>query len=95
MLAIIVFEQPGVQGATVTGMQGIGVSTPKAAAVAAATIGLEGELHMANGGIFTMGILSMMLAAGILLVITRFNGNTINEPGAAPKEQLIIAPIHT
>ena len=31
--------EPGTQGAEVTGMQGIGVKTPNAAAVAAATIG--------------------------------------------------------
>ena len=32
---------PGAQGAVMTGMQGIGVSTPQAAAVAAATWGLD------------------------------------------------------
>ena len=30
---------PGVHGATITGMQGMGVSTPAAAAVAEATVG--------------------------------------------------------
>jgi uncharacterized membrane protein YvlD (DUF360 family) len=87
--------EPGVQGATVAGMHGIGVSTPNAAVVAAATVGLANELHMPNGRIFTMGLLSMMLAAGILLVVTRFCGNTTRELGAAPNEQLIMAPIHT
>ncbi len=95
ILAIMVLEAPGAHGATVTGMHGIGVNTPKAAAVAAATIGLERELHMANGKIFTMGLLSIMLASGILLVITRFNGSTINELGAVPNVHDIIAPIHT
>lgn len=47
--------EPGTQGATVTGMQGIGVSTPNAAAVAAATIGFASEVHMPNGAILTMG----------------------------------------
>lgn len=47
---------PGAQGAAVTGIQGIGVSTPIAAAVAAATVGLAGELHMPKGVIFIMGI---------------------------------------
>jgi hypothetical protein len=46
---------PGTQGAVVTGTQGIGVKTPKAAAVAAATEGLAGELHIPKGMMFTMG----------------------------------------
>ena len=95
ILAIITVGDPGDHGATVTGTQGIGVSTPKAAAVAAATIGLAGEEHIAKGGMFIMGLLSIMLAAGILLVITLLRGKTINEAGAAPNEQVIIAPIHT
>jgi len=37
---------PGTQGATVMGMQGMGVRTPMAAAVAAATMGLAGDMHM-------------------------------------------------
>jgi hypothetical protein len=94
-LAIITVGEPGAQGATVTGTQGIGVSTPKAAAVAAATVGFAIEVHIANGGIFTMGLLSIIFAAGILLVITLLSGKTINEDGAAPNEQAIIAPIHT
>lgn len=39
MLAIITVALPGVQGAAVIGVQGIGVSTPSAAAVADATAG--------------------------------------------------------
>lgn len=46
---------PGTQGAGVAGTQGIGVSTPIAAAVAAATVGLDGDWHMPNGGMFIMG----------------------------------------
>ena len=46
---------PGTQGAMVMGMQGIGVSTPRAAAVAAATMGLAGLWHMPKGGTFIMG----------------------------------------
>jgi len=55
---------PGTQGAGTTGTQGIGVSTPKAAVVAAATVGLARLVHMPKGGMFTMGIWSMMVAAG-------------------------------
>ena len=55
ILPIIVLLAPGVHGATVAGIHGIGVSTPKAAAVAEATTGLANELHMPNGKIFIMG----------------------------------------
>jgi hypothetical protein len=37
-------------------MQGMGVRTPMAATVAAATIGFAGDMHMPNGMIFTMGM---------------------------------------
>lgn len=40
---------PGAQQPQHEGMHGMGVRTPKAAAVAAATIGLAGEAHMPNG----------------------------------------------
>ena len=36
-------------------MHGIGVSTPSAAAVAAATIGLASDVHIPNGGMLTTG----------------------------------------
>jgi hypothetical protein len=39
----------------VTGIHGIGVNTPKAAVVAAATVGLANELHIAKGRIFKKG----------------------------------------
>lgn len=86
---------PGTQGATVAGMQGIGVSTPIAAAVAAATIGFAGDIHMPNGMIFTRGILSMMLASGISSVSTMFVGNTTSELGAMPIVHIRVAPIQT
>jgi hypothetical protein len=95
ILASITVALPGTQGAGVTGMQGMGVSTPKAAVVAAATVGFASDVHIAKGRIFTMGLLSMILAAGILLVITLLAGNTTKDEGAAPNEQAIIAPIHT
>ena len=65
MLASITVALPGVHGVTVTGTHGIGVSTPKAAVVAAATVGLAKDEHIAKGIIFTKGILSIMLASGI------------------------------
>ncbi len=45
----------GIHGALVAGMQGIGVKTPKAAAVAAATIGFEGVVHIPKLGMFMIG----------------------------------------
>jgi hypothetical protein len=79
----------------VLGMQGIGVKTPKAAVVAAATVGLAGQVHIPKGMILTMGTWSIMLASGTWLVMTRFVGKTINELGAIPKEQIIVAPMQT
>jgi len=46
---------PGVHGADKHGMQGIGDKTPKAAAVAAATVGFAMEWHIPNGRIFLNG----------------------------------------
>lgn len=54
--AISVWGAPGVQGELVAGMQGCGVSTPNAAAVAAATCGLATLIHIPNGMMFTNGI---------------------------------------
>src|SRR5271170_3483439 len=47
---------PVTHGAGVFGIQGIGVSTPRAAAVAAATVGLEGDIHIPKGMIFVIGM---------------------------------------
>jgi len=46
---------PGDQGETVAGTQGIGVNTPIAALVAAATVGLDGDEQVPNDIIFTNG----------------------------------------
>ncbi len=56
MLLISTSGTPGTQGAAVTGTHGMGVSTPKAAAVAAATAGLLGVVHMPNGGMLAIGM---------------------------------------
>ena len=56
---------PGVQGATVLGTQGMGVSTPQAAEVAEATVGFAKERHIPKEGMLTMGLLSMMLATNM------------------------------
>src|ERR1700722_14051080 len=86
---------PVIQGAGVAGIHGIGVSTPRAAAVAAATVGFAGEVHMPKGMILVIGIWSMMFASGTMLVITLLVGSTTSELGANPKLHCIIAPIQT
>jgi hypothetical protein len=90
----ITVGEPGAHGATVTGMQGIGVRTPSAAAVAAATVGFEGDMHIPKVGMFTIGLLSMMQAAGVVMFVL-FNGSTASAAGAAPKLHIIIVPVVT
>ena len=65
MLPIRTVGEPTIQGAGVTGIQGIGVRTPRAAAVAAATVGFARDWHKPNGMMFTIGLLSMTLARGV------------------------------
>lgn len=54
-LLIFVAVAPGVHGDVVFGMHAEGVGTPNAAAVAAATAGLDCVVHMPKGGIFSTG----------------------------------------
>ena len=84
--------EPGVHGAAVLGMQGWGVRTPIAAAVAAATCGFAGDMHIPNVGMFTIGFESMMVAAGVPPAVVLLVGKTFSVAGAAPKEHVIIAP---
>jgi hypothetical protein len=95
-LLIKTFVDPGIQGITVAGTQGIGVKTPNLAMVPAMTTGLAGELHIPKVGILTIGAKSIIVAAGILAAKTGGPfGITINEVGATPKEHCSIAPIQT
>ena len=55
-LPIHTSETPGDQGDTVAGTQGIGVNTPIAALVAAATVGLEVDEQVPNDIMFTKGV---------------------------------------
>src|SRR3954451_9502949 len=87
----ITVGEPGTQGPTVTGMHGIGVSTPSAAAVAAATIGLASDRHIPNGRMLTIGAESVIAANGRPPATIRFVGSTFNVPGAAPNEHCVIA----
>ena len=56
ILPISTVGHPTIQGAAVAGMQGMGVNTPRAAAVAAATIGLARLVQTPNGRMFTKGL---------------------------------------
>jgi len=78
----------------VTGMQGCGVSTPNAAEVAEATVGLASEVHIPKGGMLTVGAKSEMLAAGVGQV-GRLAVVATSEEGAAPKLHAITAPVVT
>ena len=80
---------PGAQ-ATVTGVQGIGVSTPSANAVAAITVGLSIDVHMVNGGMLG-SILSIMFAPGDPATIT-VGSNTLSDDGKIPKVHVRIEP---
>jgi hypothetical protein len=91
---MITFALPGAQGATVFGMHGMGVRTPSAAAVADATVGFMSDVHMPNGGKFTIGFLSMIVAAGAG-VSTFVLDVTIRVDGAVPNEHIRPAPAHT
>jgi hypothetical protein len=86
--------EPGAHGAIVFGIHGIGVSTPSAAAVAVATVGFAILVHTPKVGILTMGLKSMIVAAGGPPVITILLGIILNGAGVAPKLHCIIAPAH-
>ncbi len=86
--------EPGTHGAAVTGIHGMGVSTPSAAAVAAATVGLDRLMQVANGGMLRIGTLSMMVPTGVLPP-TVVGGTAMNDDGAIPKLHVIIDPMVT
>ncbi len=77
------------------GMQGIGVSTPIAAEVAEATVGLLNDWHMPKGRMLTIGAKSMMVAFGLFWIIGRKGTVTINVEGVIPKVHFSIAPMQT
>jgi hypothetical protein len=55
MEPIMTLGAPGTHGVEVAGRQGAGVGTPIAAAVAAATTGLAGQVHIPKGMMFIKG----------------------------------------
>lgn len=94
-LPISTVGAPGTQGAGVTGTHGIGVSTPEAAAVADATVGFAKLLHMPNGGMLTIDMWSMIVAAVSELDDVRLVGRTLSADGVAPKEHVMRALVVT
>lgn len=88
----ITVDDPGAHGAAVTGMHGMGVSTPMAADVADATVGFARLLHIPKGMMFTMGMLSMMFAAGMFEHMILLFGRTVSVLGATPKLHIRVAP---
>src|SRR5690606_18067592 len=78
----------GDHGATIVGRHGMGVSTPSAVAVAAATCGLAREVHIANGGMLLTGAMSVMRATGRFSTMTVLGVGMIAE-GAVPNVHII------
>ncbi len=66
-----------------------------AAEVAVATVGLDKVMHIPKGMMLTMGLWSIMLAAGMLEAKTRLVGSTFSVLGAIPKVHISIAPVVT
>jgi hypothetical protein len=94
-LVLLTVIPPGLQGLGVLGTQGIGVSTPMAAEVAEATVGLAIDMQVPKGMMFTIGLWSMMVADGWLATFTRRTGSTTSVEGAAPKLHISFAPFTT
>lgn len=94
LLLIKTLVEPGTHGAGITGIHGAGVGVPIAAAVAAATVGFDGVVHIPKGGMFFIGMLSMIVAAGVITSVL-FSGVTISALGASPKLHFIMAPAVT
>lgn len=85
---------PVTQGAGVLGMQGMGVNAPMAAEVADAVAGKASDEHTPKGGMFAMGLWSMMFPASIYPDFTIF-GVAMKDEGAAPMVHFMIAPVTT
>jgi hypothetical protein len=83
---------PGIHGVVIAGMQGAGVGTPMAAAVAEMTAGFMGDEHMPKDEILVPGAKSLIFSFGMFDKNTFREGFAINGHGAIPKEQVIIAP---
>jgi len=86
MEPLVIFGTPEIQGAANDGTQGIGVSTPNAAAVAAATTGLAGHWHIPKVGTFIKGLLLIVFPKGS--DEAEFVEITLSIVGVIPNEQV-------
>jgi hypothetical protein len=76
-------------------MQGCGVRTPRAAVVAAATVGFDTVVHMPQGVSDDIGATSATVAAGLPDTMTAACDVTFNVPGDVPKLHMYVAPVTT
>jgi hypothetical protein len=79
--------------AFVIGVQACGVSTPSAAAVAAATAGFESVLHIPKGGMFTVAAPSSMVPTGLPSAMTIVLLVAMKPTGVLPNAHLIVVPV--
>jgi hypothetical protein len=92
---IVTFAEPGIHGAVIIGMHGCGVSAPMAAAVAAATCGFDGVVHIPNVAMFVIWW-SLIVAAGSgPPPAVTIAGTTTRAHGATPNEHMSCAPLTT
>ncbi len=77
----------------VCGTQGCGVSTPSAAAVAAATCGFARDVHIPKDGMFTPPAASIMVAIVFPSHICVGALVAVNWHGAVPKVHISVAPV--
>jgi hypothetical protein len=82
----IIFGFDEIHGAATAGTHGIGVNTPSAAAVAAATVGFESVEHIPNDAMLSIGTKSMIVATGIPQINTGIFGSTTSGHGVIPNE---------
>jgi hypothetical protein len=89
------FGDVAVQGPATAGIQGCGVNTPNAAAVAAATCGFAILEHIPQLEILTLGAKSIIVATGFPSAKTKFCEVTLSVAGVVPKGHKILAPAAT
>jgi hypothetical protein len=89
------FAWVAIQGPATAGTHGCGVSTPKAAAVAAATVGLPKDEHIPQPEILTLGAKSCIVATGFPSASTILCEVTLNVAGVVPKGHSTVAPAAT
>jgi hypothetical protein len=94
MPAMVVVLEAGLQGAAITGRQGIGVCTPMAAAVAAITMGFVEELHMPKVMILTRGVTIIVVATGMPATRSGVGvPSSAEAPGGSACEHLSMLPM--